>query len=106
MTSPFQKLQDLPSYFCAYIPKPAVCQNNEGDDCIVIASDCDEGNAGIYRYQFKINELNLMHKYEGNILKPEFHGQCIDPQNQGCTNISKSDQKRDLKSAIWRKSGP
>ena len=81
MASPFQKLQDLPSYFFGYIPKPSVCQNNEGDDCILIASDWEEDNAGIYRYQFKTNELNLIHKYDGNLLKPEYHEQFINKEN-------------------------
>eukprot|EP01084_Bolivina_argentea_P268588 456253_1 len=80
MCSPFVKSPRLPISVNYLIPKPSYHPTDK--NCIVISTDYEEQQiiSGIHKYNMVTNESQIIHEYD-DTLKPEEHGQFIDPSN-------------------------
>ena len=74
---PFQCLPDLSITFDEWLPKPLNHPSNPNK--IIITTDYEDKNSGIFEYDLISNEFKRIHKYDLNKCKPEKHGHFIHP---------------------------
>eukprot|EP01084_Bolivina_argentea_P313062 542103_1 len=71
----FITLGNLPKLFKYDLPTLLCYPRNS--NWVIISTDCDETDAGIYKYNMITNKLELLQNYDGINNPPDFHGQFI-----------------------------
>ena len=74
--SPFREVQLLPMSFIYQVPKPS--WYGTSGNTIIITTDYDDHNAGIYKYDITTNAYQSLTKYDVHGVQPKLHGQFID----------------------------
>ena len=77
---PFEGLADISIHFSELLPKPLNHPFNPNK--IIITTDFEDRNPGIFEYDLISNESKCIYKYDLNKFTPEEHGHFIHPQSK------------------------